>query len=257
LAFFLSLCFSARSQVDSTALAAMDKMIANYVAAIDREPVGVKIQECDFMISECKDSVLRQFTALKLYSHYLNSQLMGDEAVAIHVYDRWFVTREVDMGSEINLLNAGIFADFNRSSLIGMHSPEIMLESIDGDMMQLPSKDRYSLLFFYDASCSKCQLESSLLKPVLDSGRYDVDFFAVFCGDDRASWMAYVKERLDICSESVRTYHLWDPQMISDFKRLYGVLQTPRMFLVAPDGRIVGRMLNTEAFIKLMIHYGK
>jgi hypothetical protein len=41
--------------------------------------------------------------------------------------------------------------------------------------------------------------------------------------------------------------HLWDPEVESDFQRKYGVLQTPRMFLVGPDGTVVGRGLDTPA----------
>jgi hypothetical protein len=49
--------------------------------------------------------------------------------------------------------------------------------------------------------------------------------------------------------------HAWDPDLESDFQRKYGVLQTPRMFLVAPDGTVVGRGLDTPALQMLTDKY--
>ena len=40
--------------------------------------------------------------------------------------------------------------------------------------------------------------------------------------------------------------------MDSDFQRKYGVLQTPRMFLISPDGTIVGRGLDVPALSQLL-----
>jgi hypothetical protein len=49
--------------------------------------------------------------------------------------------------------------------------------------------------------------------------------------------------------------HVWDPELESDYQRKYGVLQTPRMFLIAPDGTVVGRGLDTPALQMLVDKY--
>lgn len=244
-----------RAQVDSTKLAAMDKMLDNYIGAMEKETADVKSQECDFIISSCTDSLLKQNAALHLYTHYFASSLMGDEAVAIHIYDNWFADGKVKMQSDIDLLNAGIFAEFNRTSLIGAQAPVLEMKDIRGEKLSFPVNGRYSVLFFYDTTCSRCKLETSLLGSLLDSGRFGFSLYAVYVGDDRSSWEEYAAENLRTDAENISVQHLWDPQIESGYQKLYGVMQTPRMFLVAPDGRIVGRMLNTEALIKLLIHY--
>ena len=40
--------------------------------------------------------------------------------------------------------------------------------------------------------------------------------------------------------------------MVSDFQRKYGVLQTPRLFLIAPDGTIIGRGLDAVALAQML-----
>ena len=64
------------------------------------------------------------------------------------------------------------------------------------------------------------------------------------------AWQEYTQANLKFEGLSVR--HFWDPEIDSDFQRKYGVLQTPRMFLIAPDGEIIGRSLDTKALVQLL-----
>jgi hypothetical protein len=61
-----------------------------------------------------------------------------------------------------------------------------------------------------------------------------------------------VAEQLCLDATKTRVRHLWDPGLNSDFQRKYGVIQTPRMFLIAPDGTILGRGLDARALAQLL-----
>ena len=236
----------------------MDSVLDRYIAAIERSPIEEKQKECDFMIAACVDSLVRQHVGIRLYDHYVTSPLMGDESVAIYLYDNWFEPKRIAFQSQLDLLNAGIYADFNRRSLIGMQAPAVTLEDRAGEPVALPVQGNFSVLYFYDTDCSRCRLESALLQMLLSSGQFPLTFCAVYTGDKREAWEQYIDERLAITSEAVQVLHLWDPELASDFQRAYGVLQTPRLFLLAPDGRILGRQLNAEALLELLkIYYGK
>lgn len=243
-------------QLDSSVRAALDERLTEYFHTLDKESLEVQKEECDFLIGSAKDSLVRQFVALRIYDHYVSSPVMGAEAVALHVFDSWFLPGHVRMGSEFDLLNARIFADFNRQSMIGERAPELCMESLDGRMVDISMSERngrYSVLFFYDADCSKCKVESILLRNVLETEDFPIDFYAVYAGDDRSKWESYVKDRLSVEARRTRTTHMWDPQFDSDFQRKYGVIQTPRLFLVSPQGVITGRGLDAQA-LSLMLH---
>ena len=252
----LSLCIcaiAARAQTDSASLAKMDAMLDEYVAAIEQETVEAKGQECDFLISACTDSMLRQRTALKLYSHYITSRLMGDEGVAIGIYDRWIATGKVSMLSETDEMNASVYAEFNRRTLLGCEAPVLDIQDPDGRPVTIGgSGDRQRVLLFYDTDCPKCKLETIILKSYLEMCEAPLDLYAVYTGDDAASWEQYRREKLDIKSDSVRVFHAWDPDSESDMQRLYGVLETPRMYLIDAGGKVIGRRLTTEALQKIV-----
>ena len=192
---------------------ALGAKLEEYFAALAGEPLGVQNAECDYLIESCKDSLVRQFVTLKIYDHYLKSKIMGDEGVAVHIADTWLIPGKVAMKDELDLLNAKVFAEFNRQAQIGAPAPEMTLRTPDGVDVTVPSAGEYTLLYFYDV------------------------------GSDAEAWARYRENSLPVPG----MIHLWDPEVESDFQRKYGVLQTPRMFLVGPDGKVVGRGLDTPA----------
>ena len=111
---------SRAQQLDSAKRVLLDEKLAEYTAAIEREGVQVQKEECDFLIGSSTDSLVRQHVALRLYDHYMSSKVMGAEAVAIHIFDTWFLPGKVSMGDDMDLMAARVYAEFNRQSQIGM-----------------------------------------------------------------------------------------------------------------------------------------
>ena len=250
---WLLLPFRCFAQVDSTRLAELDKRLDKYFQILEPESVDVKSRECDLLIDSAKDSLLRQHIALKAYGHYLNSTLMGDEGVAVHLTDAWFAPGLVSMGGEEVLFNAKIFADFNRQSLLGKPATSFAMESFEGDPVSFGGRsERYRVLLFYDTDCAKCKLELMRLRPLLDSRDWPVDLYAVYTGGDKESWGKWLSERMNINAPRTRIFNLWDPEVKSDYQMKYGVLQTPRMFLIDKEGTIIGRGLDSDALERLL-----
>ncbi|MGN1220077.1 MAG: peroxiredoxin family protein [Candidatus Cryptobacteroides sp.] len=245
------------AQQDSSRFAALEAKLEEYCKALEHEPVAVQINECDFLIQSCTEPSVRQYVALSLYNHWRSSRLMGAESVAIHILDSWFFNGKVDFNDEIEKMDARIYADFNRNTLIGCKAPHVDLYDMDGSMVSLFEEGEcpghLRVLFFYDASCSKCKIETILLRSLFENEDYPVEFYAIYCGTDIQAWNTYVDEKFEMEPVSAQVRHLWDPTGDSDFQRLYGVIQTPRLFLVAPDGTILGRGLDAKV-LAFMLH---
>lgn len=243
---------AAARQADSTKTAALGDKLAEYYETLKHESLDVQKNECDFLIESTSDSLLRQFVALDIYGHYRDSKIMGAENVAVHVYDKWFASGQVKMRNEAELSAARAFADFNRRSLIGEKAPSIYMETMDGSALEVFGPEdgmgSFRILYFYDTDCSKCELETSLLRQLLKSKDYPVELYAIYAGDDPLAWKNYAARRLFIDG----AIHLWDPSLVSDFQEKYGVTATPRLFLVAPDGIILGRGLDVNALQTLL-----
>ena len=219
--------------------------LEEYFVSLAGESPAVQNRECDFLIESSRDSLVRQYVALKIYEHYTSSRIMGDEAVAVHVVDKWLASGRVKMKSEEDLLAAKMFAEFNRASLIGKTAPRVTMKDTQGKAVKFPVAGKYNVLFFYDTSCATCKVETARLKEFLEESANTIKLFAIYVGDDAESWKAYR-------AGFPEAEHIWDPGMESDWQRLYGILGTPRMFLVGPDGVILGRNLDTPALKVLL-----
>lgn len=230
----------------------LDSLITSYVAAIQPAGVEEKQAECDFLIGSVRDSSLRRHIALSLFDQYREAPVMGDEAVAIYLYDKYFASGDIAMRSEFDLLDAQLFADFNRSSLIGMDAPLLTLYKPCRGRLTVPAKGASSVLWFYDTSCSKCVMESKILPGLLEKEvHFPLTLYAVYSGRDRKAWREF-RRSFKVGGGKVRVVHLWDPDNTSDYIRKYGVISTPRMFAVAPSGGIIGRRLEVESLLQLL-----
>lgn len=220
--------------------------LEQYFVALAGEQADVQSGECDFLIESCEDSLVRQYVALKIWDHYSESNIMGDDAVAVHIADKWFLSGKIKMKSGADLFAAQIFSQFNRSSLVGMQAPSLELFSPKGDHVIVPETGSYSVLYFYDVGCATCKKETPRFQKLISSGKYEgLKVFAIYVGSSAEEWTSY---RADFTGVT----HLWDPDVTSDWQMLYGVLGTPRMFLVGPDGTIIGRGLDTPALELLL-----
>lgn len=257
----LSMPLSVSAQLDTAVSNALGAKLDEYMLIIGTEPAEVKCEETDFLISSCTDSLVRQFTALRLYSHFMESKLMGDESVAIHIFDKWFSDGKVKMKSESDFMGARIFAEFNRQSLIGKKAPELYLENDSGAYVSIfgndSRSDRPSILFFYDSGCATCKMESIMLRSLLNGTEYTVNLYAVYTQQSGENMERFKTEYLDIRNPQVNVEYLWDPMSVSDFQMKYGILQTPGIFLISRDGTVIGRKLDVMALGRLMEIYCK
>lgn len=208
---------------------ALGARLEEYFAALAGESAQVQNAECDFLIESSQDSLVRQYVALKIYDHYLQSKIMGDEAVAVHVAEKWFLSGAVPMHSDGDLLNARVYVMFNQNSLIGLPAPVITLRDTTGHNVPIPAAGGYSVLYFYDTSCSTCRLETPRLRQLMEDDLLPLTVYAINVGDMADAWDRYR-------GNLPGAVHLWDPEHESDWQIQYGVLQTPWMFLIGPDG---------------------
>lgn len=229
----------------------LDSLLTQFYSALELEDVDVKGREMDNLISMCKDSLARQHVALQIFDHYRYSRVMGEEAVAIHVFDEWIASGRIQTRSDFEMMDDELFVNFNRSSLLGMEAARISLFKPCGGRKEIPSEGRVSILFFYDTSCAKCRLETQVLPQVVKDIDFPVDFHAVYVGTDRKSWNVF-RKNFKLRNPNIRLVHLWDPEIESGYQKLYGVTGTPKMFVVEPTGTIIGRRLEMTNLIEMI-----
>ena len=182
------------AQADSTArFAPLDSLLTQFYGALLPADNDEKNAEFDALITSCTDSLTRQHVTLAIFDHYRFSRIMGEEAVAVHIFDEWLATGKVQPRSEFEMFEAERFALENRSTLLGMPAPQITLRTPCGGKRTVPRSDRAAVLFFYSPGCAKCRLETHALPAVLADVKFPLDFYAIDVDTDRRAFRAFRK----------------------------------------------------------------
>lgn len=218
------------------------------------EPVDTIIARIDRLIDSTPDS-LKSDVAGKAFNLFSESSIMGHDAVAVHIADRYFLSKKLEWSDPQTYPMLYAYASFNRSSLIGNDSPDLMMESLDGSMKSLRrDASNFKLLYFYDPQCSTCARYSPEIADIArkyNGGRLSI--FAINTTGDREAWKQYVADNFSgINSWKVDFYNLWDPEDNNDYRRKFGVLSTPSLLLIDSQNKIIGRSLDPESLKVLL-----
>ena len=251
-ALLMGIGLQAQQKPADGAFAVLDSLVKNYLEGIQFESIETKQGECDFLIGSIRDSLLAAHVAVSLFNYYKDAPVMGDEAIAVYLFDKWFAGGKYKFPGEFGALEAEMFCNMNRNTLLGMDAPVLKARKPCLGSVTVPARGVSTILWFYDTSCSKCVAEAKVLPGVLESAvDFPVTLVAFYAGRDRKAWKEF-RRSFKVKNSNVKTVHCWDPEVESDYLRLYGVISTPRMFMIAPEGSITGRRLELESLQQLL-----
>jgi peroxiredoxin len=246
---------SVQSAADSTRTAFFSE-IEKDLPALSFLPVDSIINITDRIISVMDNRKDSTDMAGMFFDYFMDCPVMGTEAVAVHIADKYFLSGKLKWPDEDSYPELFAFAEFNRASLIGNSAPDLMLTDIDGYAVDVRAvRSPHKVLYFYEDGCATCSRQTPLLVALLNAydGEGQISFFAVYTQSERSQWENYVAEHFDkIDNPKVTVYNLWDPELESDFQMKYGVLSTPALFLLDSENKIVGRKLDSDALGQLI-----
>ncbi len=231
--------------------------VTAYLLTLLEEPVDTIILRVDRLIDSvgCQQPELQSKVAGLAFDFFTESPVMGHEAVAVHIADNWFLNKRLQLENEALYPVLFAYAEFNRSSLIGLPAPALLLQNPEGFPVEIrdDAADR-KVLFFYDTECSTCRREAPLLAELARTYRGEpLTVFAIYTQDNRDAWQAYVDAVFSgIDNPDVTVVHLWDPDASSGFHKKYAVLSTPMLFLLDSQNRIRGRGLDCERLAQML-----
>lgn len=210
------------------------------------------ISRADAFINTGKTPEETARIAWYIYNYYRSSNIMGYDEIAIYIADSYFLNKRYTLPDESAMMEMRLFAETNRNSLIGMKAPSLTLQDPAGTEMRIPDGDQdYSVLYFYDDECPGCVRTTPALMQYMirNSAGLNFTIYMVYTQNDRERWMNYIQKAVQpfTLPANVRTVHLWDPDMTSDFVTKYGVISTPKLFLLDRNGNIIGRDLTPTA----------
>ena len=175
----------------------------------------------------------------------INSKLMGMDALFVDIAKKYYLSGEafwVDSTTIAKIRENVIFAEHN---LIGMEAPELLLEGLDGEqyfsLHQIDAK--VTLVLIYEPGCSHCNefvpsLYENVYKPYSGKG---LEVYAIYSMDNKKEWEDFIGKY-----GLYNWINVWDEYHVSAFKIMYDARETPRIYVLDENKKIIAKKLAVE-----------
>ena len=216
---------------------------------------------CDWIIGKSRASKeLFKYTLYYCTYHYESSNIMGYDAIFVHVALKYYKTHEAWWVSDEQNDKIVKKAEQESWGLIGKPAINLMMEDSSGNVQSLQAVDaKYTVVIFWDPTCSHCKKEVPILQAYADSlnkAGTSIKVYAVYSELDYKAWKDYIKEHklnwINVCAKNETE--------LGTAKYYYEVNSTPTIFLLDRNKKIIAKRLDADGlkgFLNRMIRQGK
>lgn len=229
------------------------------------------IREIDWMLGYATNSPeMTRFLLVKFINRYLNQKYMWEDAVFVHLYEKYFSQKEyawlTPQGKKIITDRAYSLM----ANIMGNPAENIALPDTAGRTINLYNdrKSPFTVVTFWDPVCSHChellpKLDSLYRKKWQSAG---VRMFAVAkeTTGSKKEWLKFIHdhhlEDWDNVYYSKEAEKARVDANIPGYSQLYDVQTLPTVYLLDKDKRIVAKKLSlqqTDDILQLKISSGK
>jgi hypothetical protein len=211
-------------------------------------------READRMLLESRVSKpLFQFLLVYFVQKYVNPEYMGQDAVFVHLFEKYINTGEAEFFTEKyrQFLNNRAYSLM--ANLIGQPAANLPMVDTTGKPRPLYGEEApFIVICFWDATCGHCKE----IVPKVDSifqakwKQEGVKLYGVMVDGGQEAWLQFIKDH------NLKDWiHVYEPKAQQDsdeaagrpgYKQLYDVYQTPILYLLDKDKRIIAKKLSYQ-----------
>ena len=225
-------------------------------------PDTLKMEADDVILRTRVNPEMKKYVLLHLTDKYINPKYMGQDAVFVHLFTKYYIPGEAD--GYLNEKNKKFIFDRGYSmmmNVIGDKAANLnMVDSLDKKKPLYEVVAPYTIVCFWDPTCGHCQTEVPQLDSIYNAKwiKKGVKMYGVMTDGGIEKWKAFIKEHnLKNWIHVYQTKELKDSELKSGqpgYKQLYDVYQTPMLYLLDKDKKILAKKLNYEQLNEFLDH---
>jgi thiol-disulfide isomerase/thioredoxin len=243
-----------------------DRLDKYYNTLVYPNPDSV-IRELDYMLSFASiNEEMTKFLLVKFINRYLNQKYMWEDAVFVHLYQKYFSQKEYSWLTPQGKKVITDRAYSLMSNIMGNPAENISLPDSTGKIFSLyaDTAAKFTIVCFFDPTCSHCH--ETL--PILDSmyqakwKANGVKMFAVAkeTTGTKKDWLSFINDHH--LKDWTNVYYSKEEEKkrvdanIPGYSQLYDVQTLPTVYLLDKDKRIVAKKLTwqqTDDILQLKI----
>lgn len=214
------------------------------------------IKEIDWMMGFAKaDPEMEKFLLLKFVNRYFNQKFMWEDAVFVHLFEKYFSQRSYEWLSEKGKKMIQDRAYSLYGNILGREASNVELPDSNGKIQTLYGlKSPYTLLVIYDPTCGHCKETV----PRLDSFYHarwkalGLKFFGLAKETEgsRKDWLSFMTDKK--LNDWVNVYYSKEAEKQriekgqAGYSQLFDVQSFPTIYLLDKDKRIIAKKVTIE-----------
>jgi thiol-disulfide isomerase/thioredoxin len=241
-----------------------EQKLMTYIERVVYQIPDSLIQEVDMLIEKSRtDPQLFRYMLITLFNYYAKSQIMGMDAVYIHIAEKYYIPEATWSDQEfIDKLKERIKK--SKPTLIGQIAPDFQLVNLssehfiaaaeDDELKKNPYlgtffnlhdiKSDYIILFFWEADCGHCKTATPELYQIyqrLKEKNVKVVAVNLLGGEEgKVKWVNFVNEH-----GLYDWINCWNPYDF-EFKTVYDIVTTPALFVLDKEKKILAKKITPE-----------
>jgi thiol-disulfide isomerase/thioredoxin len=212
------------------------------------------IKEADYLLLLARSNEeMYKFLLNWLTDEYINPKYMGQDAVLVHLFEKYHSKGISNWLNEKQLTAITNRAYMLMSNLIGKKAADLdMVDSMGKASSLYQVKADYTVVCFWDPTCGHCREEI----PKLDSfyraswKKTGVKIYSVLSENEKAKWLEFIQQNnLKDWIHVYQTEESKKAETLSQrpgYKQLYDVTQTPTLYLLDKEKRIIAKKLSLQ-----------
>jgi alkyl hydroperoxide reductase subunit AhpC len=241
-----------------------DKLMTYLTKVIPQIPDTIS-KEVDYFIEKSRaDSGLFRFILITLFNYYGKSNIMGMDAVQVHIADKYYIHDSwwsddkfiADLKDRIKKVKPLLIGEIAPDVELMLVPPEHFKNALtDTALKRFPHvgtkitlhqiKAKYLVLLFWEADCGHCKTAVPALHDIYEKSlkNLDVKVLAIstlFGEDGKIKWVDFINEH-----GLYGWLNTWNPYSYN-FKVVYDIVSTPQIYILDENKKIIAKKISPE-----------
>ncbi|KAF0237056.1 MAG: alkyl hydroperoxide [Prolixibacteraceae bacterium] len=191
-----------------------------------------------------------QFAVSWFLNASINSNIMGMDALFVDLARTYYFSGQAFWTTEEAMKKIRENVAFAEHNLIGKTAPDLTLENIDGEHVNLHKiQSKITIVLIYEPDCSHCKefvphLHKDVYQKFKDKG---LKVYAIYSMDKKEEWAEFLTKH-----NLYDWINVWDENHISQYKILYDARKTPAVYILDENKKIIAKSITVEQIGELM-----
>ena len=191
-----------------------------------------------------------QFATSWFLNAGINSNIMGMDALFVDLARTYYFSGQAFWTTDESMKKIRENVAFAEHNLIGKIAPDLTLENIDGEFVNLHKlNSKITIVVIYEPDCSHCKefvphLYKDVYQKYKDKG---LKIYAIYSMDKKEEWSEFLTKH-----NLYDWINVWDETHISQFKVLYDARKTPATYILDENKKIIAKGMTVEQIGNLM-----